>query len=51
MGLHGINGVNVGQQELTGVNGGCQILDIEWVLSELFDIKQERVEGSGVGRY
>ncbi len=25
--------------ELTGVNGGCQILDIGWGLSELVDIK------------
>ncbi len=37
-------------QELTGVNRGCQILDIGWGLSELVDIKggsRNGVEGSG----
>ncbi len=27
-------------QEIMGVNGGCQILDIGWGLSELVDIKE-----------
>ncbi len=35
----GVAGINEGEQELTGVNGGCWILDIGWGLSELVDIK------------
>ncbi len=47
-------GANGGQQELTGVNGGCRIFDIGWGLSELVDIKEgsrneQRVVA--VGRY
>ncbi len=32
-------GINGGYQELTGVNGGCRIVDIGWGLTELVDIK------------
>ncbi len=39
MGVAGINGDCGGEQELTGENVGCQILDIVWKLSELVDIK------------